>query len=134
MNTTILNGLELPPINTDNIIVEDNANHYNTTQLYLVGDVRGNENPALLTLHTIWVREHNRRARELLAAHSDWTDEELYQEARRWVIALIQHITFDEYLPVTIGDAANDYFGYDDTVDPSMFTEFSTGAFRYGHR
>jgi hypothetical protein len=133
LKTTMLNGLELPPINTANLPVEDNANHYNTSQLYLLGDVRGNENPALTALHTLFIREHNRRARELATLNPTWTDEELYQEARRWVIAVIQHVTFDEYLPVTIGDAANNYYGYDPTVDASMYTEFSTGAFRYGH-
>jgi hypothetical protein len=133
MKTTIVNGLELPPLDTPLLPVENNAHIYNNSQLFLLGDVRGNENPALTVLHTIFLREHNRRARELASNNPTWTDEELYQEARRWVIALIQHVTFDEYMPVTIGDAAPDYTGYNASIDPTIYTEFSTGVFRYGH-
>jgi hypothetical protein len=32
-----------------------------------------------------------------------------------------------------LGEAIPPYSGYNSTVDPSVFTEFSTGAFRYGH-
>jgi len=133
LKTTTLNGLELPPLVPSGVPVENNARIYNDSALYLLGDVRGNENPALTTLHTIFLREHNRRARELAVLNPTWTDEDLYQEARRWVIAHIQHVTFDEYLPITFGDGVDDYGGYNDTLNPTIYTEFSTGVFRYGH-
>ena len=48
------------------------------------GDVRARENPGLTSLHTIFVREHNRIATALgangLQGHSD---EDLYQITRR---------------------------------------------------
>jgi len=87
----------------------------------------------LTSLQIVFLREHNRRARDLATKNPTWTDEQLFQEARRWVIALLQQITYVEYLPVTIGDAAPDYNGYNASVNPSIFTEFSSGAFRYGH-
>jgi hypothetical protein len=133
LKTTLLNGLELPPLNSGNISNSNDAHVVSDTLLYLVGDVRGNENPALTSLHIVFLREHNRRAKQLALEHPDWQDEDLYQEARRWVAALIQHITFNEYYPITIGDAPPDYEGYNASIDPSMYTEFSTGAFRYGH-
>jgi len=133
MRTSMLNGLEMPPLNDLNITNANDAHVVGDAQLYLLGDVRGNENPALTSLHTLFLREHNRRARDLKTKNPGWTDEELYQESRRWVIALLQHITFEEYLPITVGDAAPDYLGYNATLDPTILTEFSSGAFRYGH-
>ncbi|MDX9910521.1 MAG: peroxidase family protein [Phycisphaerales bacterium] len=102
--------------------------------LFLAGDVRANEQSTLACLHTLFVREHNRRCDELKAQHPGWDDETLYQEARLWVGALVQNISLYEFLPALVGDArVPAYTGYDDSVDPSIVTEFSTGAFRMGH-
>ena len=56
----------------------------------LLADVRANENFALAAMQTLFAREHNRRCDELVALHPDWSDEQLYQAARRYVIAVIQ--------------------------------------------
>lgn len=55
---------------------------------------------ALMAMHTIWVREHNRIARFLHLLNPHWGDERLYQEARKIVGAEIQHITYNEWLAV----------------------------------
>jgi hypothetical protein len=48
--------------------------------------------------HILFVREHNRLCDELFAIHgSNWDDETYFQEARRWVIAFLQKITYYEY-------------------------------------
>ncbi|KAG8258778.1 hypothetical protein J6590_024090 [Homalodisca vitripennis] len=70
------------------------------------GDVRANEYVGLTALHTLWVREHNRVARELRALNPHWLDEILFQETRRIVIGLLQHITFAEFLPLVLGKAS----------------------------
>ncbi|GJM19269.1 MAG: hypothetical protein DHS20C14_14820 [Phycisphaeraceae bacterium] len=102
--------------------------------LFAGGDVRANENPALTCLHTVFAREHNRKCDELLAADPFLTDEQLYQRARTWVGSLIQHITYDQFLPALLGaDDLPLYTGYDNTVNAGIANEFAHGAYRVGH-
>lgn len=49
-----------------------------------------------MTLQTLFLREHNRLAHQFRNANPSWTDEQIFQEARKWVIAFIQHITINE--------------------------------------
>ncbi len=102
--------------------------------MFLAGDVRANENVDLTAMHTLFVREHNRLADQFAAQHSDWTDEQLYQAARRIVIGELQAITYNEFLPALLGPAALPaYRGYNPRVNPDITNEFSTAAFRLGH-
>ena len=50
---------------------------------FAAGDVRARENPGLSSLHTLFVREHNRIALSLYYKGATSSDEELYQMARR---------------------------------------------------
>lgn len=50
------------------------------------------------------MREHNRVAGLLKEAHKDWNDEIIFQEARRITIAEYQHIIFNEFLPILVGE------------------------------
>ncbi|KAL0130042.1 hypothetical protein PUN28_001968 [Cardiocondyla obscurior] len=78
---------------------------------FFSGDSRVNENPGLTLMHVLFLREHNRVATELKRFNPHWDDERLYQEARRIVIAELQHITYNEFLPVTLGERALDKYG-----------------------
>lgn len=77
---------------------------------FLSGDSRINENPGLTLMHVLFLREHNRVAGELERLNPHWDDERLYQEARRIVIAELQHITYNEFLPVIFGESALDKY------------------------
>lgn len=52
--------------------------------------------PALLSLQTLFLREHNLLVDQFRRQNSSWDNETLFQEARRWVVAFIQSITENE--------------------------------------
>lgn len=94
---------------------------------FQAGDIRVNENIGLVLMHTIWMREHNYIAKRLALINKHWQDERLYQEARRIVIAEIQHITYNELLPSILGQDIMNRFnlsilnqGYIQSYDPQI--------------
>lgn len=111
---------------------------------FLAGDSRVNEQPQLAVMHTIWMRQHNKVAKELTSINPSWDDEILFQEARRIVVAQMQHITYNEYLPIILGRRFMETFGlvprkngyapgYREDIDSTITNSFATAAFRYGH-
>jgi hypothetical protein len=87
-----------------------------------------------MCFNILWRREHNRQARKLSAANKDWDDEKIYQEARKRVIALMQHFYETEYIPMLLGSPnIPKYGGYDSTIDPRVDFFFNTVSLRYGH-
>jgi hypothetical protein len=102
--------------------------------MVIAGDVRASENIGLTAMHTLFVREHNRLADQFAQENSLLSDEEIYQQARAIVIAEIQAITYNEFLPALLGrKRLSKYKGYDSDVDPGIANEFSTAVFRFGH-
>lgn len=121
------------PLNIYNID-NDQPQGTNKEDFFIAGDIRCNENIALTAIHTLFVREHNRLCDEIKSSKPEWKEEEIFQQARRTVIALMQKITFEEFLPILIGtNAISTYQGYDHTVNSSIATEFSTVGYRLGH-
>ena len=68
------------------------------------GDSRANMQITLTALHTIFARHHNYLAAKLQRINPQWDDGTLYHEARRIVIAQLQHIAYNEYLPLLLGN------------------------------
>jgi hypothetical protein len=101
-------------------------------KFFVGGDIRVNEQPGLACFHTLWVREHNRLCDEIKAANPSWNDEEIFQRARKIVGALIQAVTYEEFLP-HIGIQLDPYTGYDENVQPDITNTFSAAAYRFGH-
>lgn len=112
------------------------------TQLkcFLGGDSRVNEVPDLALLNGVFLREHNRIAGELSRLNPAWTDEILYQESKRIVVAELQHIIYAEFLPLLLGERSMGHFrlqlakgfsgDYNPAIDPSILNEFTTAAYR----
>ncbi len=102
--------------------------------LFLAGDIRANEQVGLTSMHTLFVREHNRKARKLHRRLHRLTGDQIYERARAWVGALMQVVTYQEFLPVLLGpNAMRPYTGYDANVNPGISNTFSTAAYRVGH-
>lgn len=102
--------------------------------LFLAGDVRANEQVALTALHTLFVREHNRWIDILRSKHPNASGDKLFARARALVTAEIQHITYNEFLPVLLGrNHISRYAGYKRGTDARIMNVFSTAAFRLGH-
>ncbi|MCA9262226.1 MAG: peroxidase family protein [Planctomycetales bacterium] len=129
-----MDAFGLLPRNTGGF-ANDNQGPAAGETLFLAGDPRANEHVGLTSMHTLFVREHNRLAESLVAEHPSWNDEQVYQRSRKIVGATIQAITYNEYLPALLGSAApnSSTAAYDSAVDPSITNEFATAAFRLGH-
>ncbi|KAM9777648.1 thyroid peroxidase [Neosynchiropus ocellatus] len=112
--------------------------HDDRVECVATGDNRVSESLSLISLHTLWLREHNRIAETLKTLNPHYSPETIYQEARKIVGALHQIITMRDYFPKIIGPEAFEYYigpyrGYNPAVNPSAANVFATAAFRFGH-
>src|SRR5262249_20606735 len=123
-NTAYFPGGTLPMANDAHIVPDH--------QLFAAGDVRANENIELTRLHPLFVGEHTRLADAIRRASPGMSDEAIHQAARAQVIAELQAITYNEWLPALLGPGAlGQYRGYNPAVHPGIANEFSTAIFRF---
>ncbi|XP_040583673.1 chorion peroxidase [Lepeophtheirus salmonis] len=93
---------------------------------------------------TLFKLEHNRLASQIKDAYKDYgvilgrkEDETIYQESRRIIIGVLQHIIYDKFLPVILGSDLFNRFElttikntyYDRNLNPSIFNGFLTAFF-----
>ena len=116
-----------------------------TGECFLAGDSRVNEHPALASIHTLLIREHNTIADELGNLNPHWDNDRVFEETRRIMVAQVQHVTYNEFLPRVMGrnsvkafsvdlrTGSNYYYNYDADCSATTFNEFATAAFRFGH-
>ena len=107
--------------------INEQCSTANTTTCFLAGETRTSENLGLTSIHTLFMREHNRIALALSNLNPTWTDETIFYETRRILVAIYQHIIYNEWIPATIGKAVISdlrvqpinryYFGYDSSVN-----------------
>ncbi len=121
---------DLLPFNTEGLPNDGGPN----PSLFLAGDVRSNEQVGLTSMHTLFLREHNRYVEELAAERPGLSGDRLYERGRRFVGALMQAITYNEFLPALLGEGAIPaYNGYNPNVNASIANVFSAAAYRFGH-
>lgn len=108
------------------------------------GDHRQSETPLLTVPHVTWLRRHNLIADALRTATGITNDEILFQETKRIVIAELQHVTYNEFLPAILDDLHMNGFNlrskpvghaeiYNPEVDPRTINAVGAAAFRMGH-
>ena len=114
------------------------------TYLFPKGDHRNTEYPLLAVVHIVWLREHNWVARNLGRLNPHWSDERVYQEAKKFTLAELQLVTYDEFIPIILNRQTRARFNlistprghntvYDPSVDATMFNAFGAAAYRFGH-
>ncbi|KAK3606293.1 hypothetical protein CHS0354_037969 [Potamilus streckersoni] len=116
-------------------------------RFWRLGNPRGNENPLLLSFGVLWFRWHNYIANDIATKHPDYTDEEVFNEARKFVTAHHQKIVMYDWLPLWLGldelgkpineipryNLSDPKNSYDPHVHPGISQEFQTAALRFGH-
>jgi len=76
------------------------------------GDVRAREMPGLAAMHTLFLREHNRLADQIKERSLETLrDEDIFQLARRILVAEVQNIVYSEYLPAVLGEPTMRKYG-----------------------
>jgi hypothetical protein len=78
-----------------------------------------------LALADLFVREHNRQAAALAAANRGLSDEELFEGARRVVVASMQRIAIDEMLPSLLGDMLPPFVQHEPDTRGDMSATFA---------
>jgi peroxidase len=119
----------LPMSNTDNSCGDASG----TIACFQGGEERTNENMGLVGLQTLFMREHNRIATELARVNPFWNDQKLFDETRRIIIGIYQHIIYSQYLPTIVGQTLSSqagllpsppfsppFNGYDPAINPSI--------------
>jgi len=98
---------------------------------FLAGDIRVNENIALTSMHTVFLRLHNIYATKLKQVNPRWSSNTIFQETRKIIIGILQNILYSEWLPLATD--LSPYRGYNPNVDASINNGFATAAYRFGH-
>lgn len=128
----------LPPRNLERIPMANNPTPHvlkilSPERMYLLGDQRTNQNPAILAFGILFFRWHNEQARRVQEENPDWGDEDIFQRARRRVIAHLQNIIMYEFLPAFLGEEVEPYERYRPDIHPGISHVFQSAAFRFGH-
>ena len=124
---------DLMPLDTSEIMFPNGLCH-ETGGCFLAGDIRSSEQMALASLHTLFVREHNRIAKKLYQINPHWSGNTVFEETRKIIGGILQKITYEDYLPELLGVyPIPRYTGYKYWVNPGVINSVAAAAYRFGH-
>ncbi|GMT15570.1 hypothetical protein PFISCL1PPCAC_6867, partial [Pristionchus fissidentatus] len=134
-------GYTLPPkaLNDTNC---QSAKVNSAFKCFTAGDSRNSLQPGLIPIHTIYLRQHNKWASQIRQLRPTWSDNLVYEETRRLLVAMYQYHIYADYLPKVVGTKLMAQYDltpgslrrlYDSRINPSITAEFGTAAFRFGH-
>lgn len=111
---------------------------HNTTMdtvCYRSGDSRVNVNLYVTSLYTLFMRLHNRLARNSKNENPAWSDQQLFETARKINIGIYQKIIYEEWLKVVLGPEGAARINSDASegngVGESVSNEFATAGIRF---
>jgi peroxidase len=118
---------------------------HDKTPCFKSGDSYVNNNPFKTALVTSLFREHNRLASRLSQINPNWDDERLFQESRKIIGAVMEVITYKEFLPSILSPDIMEayqlnllsgpyYTEYNALINPATSVEFTSSVMRsIGH-
>jgi hypothetical protein len=110
----------------------------------LIGDPRNDENRIVAGIHSLFIRFHNRTVDRVKSRNRRLTNAQVFERARREVVASYQWMVLTDYLPQIAGSRTVDdvvrrtgsrwrtNLRFYDSCD-RMPIEFSVAAYRFGH-
>lgn len=110
---------------------------HNTTMdtvCYRSGDSRVNVNLYVTSLYTLFMRLHNRLARDAKKENPAWDDQRLFETARKINVGIYQKIIYEEWLKVVLGPEGAERVNGDATEvsdGDSVSNEFATAGIRF---
>ncbi|XP_078495922.1 dual oxidase 2 [Ciona intestinalis] len=119
----VLNNVGLPLDNswtTKDHVIES------AKRFYRVGSRQGNENPFVLTVGITWFRHHNWLARNIRDSNPNWSDDDVFNEARIQNIATYQKVLMYEWLPELLGTCSS--LNQSQCLNVTPYTAYSSGT------
>ncbi|ESO86842.1 hypothetical protein LOTGIDRAFT_235234 [Lottia gigantea] len=101
------------------------------SKLWRMGDTHIYENPGLLSLGLVFFRYHNYQADQIMLKNPQMSNNEVFERARRWVIATLQKIIMYDWLPLLLNENVQNYTGYKPRVQSEVTDIFDAAAIQY---